>query len=322
MECGKNKMAKPKIPEVLKRIKNFKPFEINYAFHKSISYSQLSMYSSCPKKWALQYRDGHKIYAPSINMTFGTAIHETVQRYLHIMYEESGAQADRMDLEEYFEERFREAYAKEYANNKNIHFSGPEEMREFFDDGIAILEFIKKRRSEYFSSKGWHLVGIEIPIVITPDKRYNNLYYNGFIDLVMYHEPTNEFVIYDIKTSTRGWSDKEKKDEIKQFQILLYKTYFSEQFGVPTDNIDVKFFILKRKIWEESEFPQKRIQEFTPANGKTKMNKAKNALTNFIESAFNLDGSFKDTDHQPNPSKSNCMYCPFKNEKDLCGSAV
>jgi hypothetical protein len=315
-------MAKPKIPEVLKRIKNFKPFEINYAFHKSISYSQLSMYSSCPKKWVLQYRDGHKIYAPSINMTFGTAIHETVQRYLHIMYEESGAQADRMDLEEYFEERFREAYAKEYANNKNIHFSGPEEMREFFDDGIAILEFIKKRRSEYFSSKGWHLVGIEIPIVITPDKRYNNLYYNGFIDLVMYHEPTNEFVIYDIKTSTRGWSDKEKKDEIKQFQILLYKTYFSEQFGVPTDNIDVKFFILKRKIWEESEFPQKRIQEFTPANGKTKMNKAKNALTNFIESAFNLDGSFKDTDHQPNPSKSNCMYCPFKNEKDLCGSAV
>jgi hypothetical protein len=280
------------------------------------------MYSSCPKKWALQYRDGHKIYAPSINMTFGTAIHETVQRYLHIMYEESGAQADRMDLEEYFEERFREAYAKEYANNKNIHFSGPEEMREFFDDGIAILEFIKKRRSEYFSSKGWHLVGIEIPIVITPDKRYNNLYYNGFIDLVMYHEPTNEFVIYDIKTSTRGWGDKEKKDEIKQFQILLYKTYFSEQFGVPTDNIDVKFFILKRKIWEESEFPQKRIQEFTPANGKTKMNKAKNALTNFIESAFNLDGSFKDTDHQPNPSKSNCMYCPFKNEKDLCGSAV
>ena len=315
-------MAKPKIPEVLKRIKNFKPFEINYTFHKSISYSQLSMYSSCPKKWALQYRDGHKIYAPSINMTFGTAIHETVQRYLHIMYEESGAQADRMDLEEYFEERFREAYAKEYANNKNIHFSGPEEMREFFDDGIAILEFIKKRRSEYFSSKGWYLVGIEIPIVITPDKRYNNLYYNGFIDLVMYHEPTNEFVIYDIKTSTRGWGDKEKKDEIKQFQILLYKTYFSEQFGVPTDNIDVKFFILKRKIWEESEFPQKRIQEFTPANGKTKMNKAKNALTNFIESAFNLDGSFKDTDHQPNPSKSNCMYCPFKNEKDLCGSAV
>lgn len=310
-----------KIPSILKQIKNFKPIEINYAFQKSISYSQMSMYMSCPKKWSLQYRDGHKIAAPSINMTFGTAIHETVQKYLHTMYEESGAQADRMNLEEYFEERFREAYAKEYANNKNVHFSSPEEMREFFDDGIAILEFIKKRRSEYFSSRGWHLVGIELPIVISPDKRYNNVLYNGFIDLVMYHEPTNEFTIYDIKTSTRGWGDKEKKDEIKQFQILLYKTYFSELFGVPVDNIDVKFFILKRKIWEESEFPQKRIQEFTPANGKTKIKKAKTALNTFIENVFNLDGSFKDTDHPSTPSKHACSYCPFNKRKDLCPSA-
>ena len=314
-------MAKSKIPEILKRIKNFKPTEINYAFQKSISYSQLSMYSSCPKKWALQYRDGHKIYAPSINMTFGTAIHETVQKYLNTMYEESGVQADKMNLEELFEERFREAYAKEYANNKNIHFSGPEEMREFFDDGIAILDSIKKHRGEYFSSRGWHLVGIEFPIVISPDKRYNNVLYNGFIDLVMYHEPTDEFVIYDIKTSTRGWGDKEKKDEIKQFQILLYKIYFSELFGVPADNINVKFFILKRKIWEESEFPQKRIQEFTPANGKTKIKKAKTALNTFIENIFNLDGSFKDTDHQATPSKNTCKYCPFKDKKDLCKNA-
>ena len=43
----------------------------------------------------------------------------------------------------------------------------------------------------------------------------------------MYNENTETFTIYDIKTSTRGWGDREKKDEIKQFQILLYKIYFS-----------------------------------------------------------------------------------------------
>ena len=315
-------MASPKIPEILKRVKNFKPIEINYAFQKNISYSQLSMYLSCPKKWALQYRDGHKIAAPSINMVFGTAIHETIQKYLHTVYEESGVKADKMDLEEYFEERFREAYSKEYINNKNIHFSNPSEMREFFDDGIAILEFVKKRRKEYFSSRDWHLAGIELPIVISPDKRYNNVLYNGFIDLVIYHEPTNEFTIYDIKTSTRGWGDKEKKDEIKQFQILLYKTYFSELFGVSPDNINVKFFILKRKIWEESEFPQKRIQEFTPANGKTKIKKAKTALNEFIEKTFNVDGSFKPSDHPATPNKFACSYCPFNKRKDLCEHAI
>lgn len=315
-------MAKDKTPSIVKQIQNYKPQEINYAFQKSISYSQMSMYLQCPKKWALQYRDGYKTFAPSINMTFGTAIHETVQNYLHTLYTESGVKADAINLEEYFEDRFRENYSKGYKDNKNIHFSNPEEMREFYDDGLAILEFIKKKRGEYFSLKGWHLVGIEIPIVISPDKRYNNVLFNGFIDLVLYHEPSEQFVIYDIKTSSRGWSDKEKKDEIKQAQILLYKSFFSELFGVSEDHIDVEFFIVKRKIWEQSEFPQKRVQQFTPANGKTKVKKAKTSLNTFIDEVFNLDGSYKNTEHQAYPSKSNCNYCPFKNKKELCDKAI
>jgi len=315
-------MAKDKTPSIVKQIRNFKPQEINYAFHKTISYSQLSMYLQCPKKWALQYRDGHKVPSFSINMTFGTAVHETLQNYLSVMYNESGVKADEINIEEYFEDRFRENYAKGYKDNKNTHFSNPEEMREFYDDGLAILDFIKKKRGEYFSKTGWYLVGIEIPIVISPDKRYNNVLFNGFIDLVLYHEPTEQFVIYDIKTSGRGWGDKEKKDEVKQFQILLYKAYFSEIFGVPEDHIDVEFFIVKRKIWEASEFPQKRVQQFTPANGKTKVKKAKTALDSFIESVFSLDGSYKPTDHQAQPSKSNCMYCQFKTKKDLCELAI
>ena len=315
-------MAKDKTPSIVKQIKNSKPLEINYAFQKSISYSQMSMYLQCPKKWALHYRDGHKVPSFSINMTFGTAVHETLQNYLSVMYNESGVKADEIDMEEYFEDRFRENYAKGYKDNKNTHFSNPEEMREFYDDGLAILDFIKKKRGEYFSKTGWHLVGIEIPIVISPDKRYNNVLFNGFIDLVLYHEPTEQFVIYDIKTSGRGWGDKEKKDEVKQFQILLYKAYFSEIFGVPEDHIDVEFFIVKRKIWEASEFPQKRVQQFTPANGKTKVKKAKTALDSFIESVFSLDGSYKPTDHQAQPSKSNCMYCQFKTKKDLCELAI
>jgi len=88
------------------------------------------------------------------------------------------------------------------------------------------------------------------------------------------------------------------------------------------DNIEVQFFILKRKIWEKSDFPQKRIQEFIPAQGKIKLKKAKTALDTFIESVFNLDGTYKSTEHIATPSKSNCMYCPYKNKKDLCSQAI
>lgn len=311
-----------KIPSIIKKIQTFKPVAVNYAFQKSISYSQLSMYLSCPKKWALQYRDGHKVPSFSINMTFGSAFHETLQNYLSVMYNESGVKADAINIEEYFEERFRENYAKGYKDNKNVHFSSPKEMREFYEDGLAILDFIKKKRGEYFSIKGWHLVGIEIPIVMAPNKSHNNVLFNGFIDLVLYHEPTEKFVIYDIKTSSRGWSDKEKKDEVKQFQILLYKQYFSEQFGVDIENIDVEFFIVKRKIWEQSDYPQKRVQQFTPANGKTKVKKAKVALDTFVDEVFNLDGSYKSTDHQATPSKSSCFYCQYKSKKEFCDKAI
>ena len=307
---------------IIKQIQEYKPITVDLAFQKTISFSQLSMYLSCPKKWSLQYRDGHKIPSFSINMTFGTSMHETLQNYLHVMYTESGVKADEINIEEYFEDRFRENYTKGYKDNKSIHFSNSEEMREFYNDGLAILDFIKKKRGEYFTIKGWHLVGIEIPIVIAPNKTHNNVLFNGFIDLVIYHEPTNTFTIYDIKTSGRGWGDKEKKDEIKQFQVLFYKSFFSEQFGVPEDNIEVQFFILKRKLWEASDFPQKRIQEFIPSQGKIKLKKAKVALETFIESVFNLDGTYKSIEHLPTPSKSNCMYCPYKTKKELCDKAV
>ena len=92
-----------KVPSVIKQIQEYKTQEINYAFQKSISYSQLSMYNSCPKKWSLQYRDGHKVFTSSINTVFGTAIHETIQHYINTIYNESGAAADKINLEEYFE---------------------------------------------------------------------------------------------------------------------------------------------------------------------------------------------------------------------------
>lgn len=313
---------KKKIPQILKQIKNQPLREMNYAFEKAISYSQFSVYQNCPRKWSLQYKDGHYTSESSIHMTFGTALHETLQHYLTTMYEVSGAAADRINLKEYFEERFRETYLKDYKSNNNTHFSNPVEMNEFFEDGIAILEFVKKKRGSYFRKKGWHLVGCEVPLMVTPNPQYPNILYKGYLDVVLYNETLNKIKILDIKTSTRGWTDKEKKDEIKQFQLVLYKKFFSQQFNIPIEDIDVEFFIVRRKIWENSEFNIGRIQEFKPASGKVKLNKAYNAINEFIGEAFNTDGSHNSRNHQPQPSAYNCRFCPFKDNKELCDKEV
>ena len=64
---------------MLKEIKSKVLPEIDYINQKSISYSQLSMFNECPKKWSLQYREGHKQFTSSIHTVFGTAFHETLQ---------------------------------------------------------------------------------------------------------------------------------------------------------------------------------------------------------------------------------------------------
>jgi hypothetical protein len=89
---------KKKIPQILKQIKNQPLREMNYAFEKAISYSQFSVYQNCPRKWSLQYKDGHYTSESSIHMTFGTALHEALQHYITTIYEVSGAAADRIDL--------------------------------------------------------------------------------------------------------------------------------------------------------------------------------------------------------------------------------
>ena len=245
-------------------------------------------------------------------------MHEVIQDWLTTMYEESGVKADAMNLEEIFQEKFINLYKEGYTKNNETHYSSPEELREFFEDGVAILDFLKKRRKQYFGNRGWHLAGIELPIVMNIG---NNLVYKGFIDMVLYHEPTNKFYVYDIKTSTRGWNAKAKKDETKQMQLVLYKKFFNEQYGIPLEDIEVEFFIVRRKIWENSDYPIHRVQLHRPAAGRNKLNKANKILDEFISDCFTPKGKHQDKKH-PKVVSPLCKWCPFNDNKELCNKNI
>ena len=302
-------MAKKKAPQIVREIQNNKPEPVNFAYEKNVSYSQMSMYTQCPKKWALQYRDGHKISEQSIHMTFGTALHETLQMYLDTIYNVSGAAADKLDLETDFEERLRNAYAEAYKKNDKEHFSSPEEIREFYSDGVEIINYVRKNRGKYFSKRGWWLVGCEVPIVLAPNSRLPRVKYMGYLDVVLYNENTKKFIIIDIKTSTKGWGPRERKDKTKQYQLVLYKKFFAEQYNVDVNDIDIEFFIVRRKLWESDDYVIKRVQQFRPPSGKTSVNRATKMLDEFLDNCFTREGySEKDMPEVPN---NNCKWCPY-----------
>ena len=318
-----------KVPKIVREIQNNPPEKINFAFQRNISYSQMSIFRGCAHRWKLQYKDKIKKFDSSIHTVFGTSIHETIQHYLDVAYEKSFAAADReINIEEYFLEKFISEYQTQYKKNKDTHFSDAIEMREFFEDGVAILDWFRKKRSRYFNKKGTYLVGCELPIIIAPNKMYNNVLYIGYLDVVTYNERTDTFKIIDIKTSTKGWNKFAKADENKQFQLLLYKQFFSEQYNIPLEKIDVEFFIVKRKVldWNDSKImsPHQayRVQTFSPPSGKIKLGKAKKAITNFISECFNTDGSIKNKNYIKTPSKWTCNFCPFKEEQELCGAGL
>mgnify|MGYP003624734054 CR=1 len=310
-------MSKRKVPNIVKEIRNYIPETLNHAYQKNVSFSQLSMFRQCPKKWSLQYKEGHKQYTPTIHTVFGTALHEAVQHYLTVMYDESAAAADREDIIGMFEDCLREEYQKQYKRS-NSHFSSPDQLREFYDDGVTIINYLIKNRNKYFSKRGWYLAGCEVPIMIMPNKRYTNVLYQGFLDVVLYHEPTKKFHIIDIKTSTSGWNARAKKDEDKQFQLILYKKFFSETFNVPLDDIDIEFFIVKRRLYKSEDYVIPRIQQFKPASGKVKMNRASKALEEFITKAFDREG-YAEVEHTPTPDNpnNNCNWCAF-HKTHLC----
>lgn len=310
-------MAKKVIKEV-KVIKEFQPHKVNYSKEKSVSFSQFNAFHDCNLRWSLAWIEKLQVYQPSIHTVFGTAMHETIQEWLEVLYEKTVKDAMEMDLNSLLLEKMKSIYRKDVGTNSTGHFSSSKELAEFYEDGVQILDFLKKKRANYFIKHDTYLVDVELPIVynIAP-----NVYFKGYIDLIFYSKILDKYTIIDFKTSTSGWSDYQKKDFTKVSQLLLYKEFFSKTFNVDLNNIDVEYWILKRKINEDLEFVPKRVQIFKPAAGKINMGKVNKMLKEFVESSFDENGNYRIKEYPANPSKSNCRFCPFNDSPEYCSQA-
>lgn len=288
---------------------------------KTISYSQFAMWSTCPQKWKLTYIDRIRLGGPSIHTCFGTAFHETMQWWLHVMYKDSVKASDRLNLNECLHEQMIQNYMLSVSDLGGVHFSTPSELQEFFEDGVAILDWLRKNRLQYFSPTTHELVGIEMPLYVQAADVNVKVIMNGFLDIVLREKETGKIIIIDIKTSTKGWNSYAKADKTKTSQLVLYKEYFAKQYGYDPEAIDIKYFIVKRKLIEGFMYPQKRVQEFVPASGKPTRRKLIGEIERFIESGFQPDGTYKEDGVFPaigDKGLKNCRYCEFADKEDLC----
>ena len=285
---------------------------------KRISYSQYSQWDVCPYKWKLNYIDKLGTFTDNIHTLFGTSMHEVLQTYLTIMYNDTIKVADALPLDKMLLKRMKDNYTQIMGKNGGEVFVEQHDMEEFYQHGLLILEWFKKKRGMYFSKKGYELVGIEVPI----DYKMNDgVKFIGYIDVLIHDTVRDRYKIIDIKTSTMGWNKYQKADKNKTDQLLLYKNFWGLQNNVPLDKIDVEYFIVKRKLYEKVDFPQRRVQTFTPANGKPSINKVVSNVNRFVEDCFVDNKHNLKAIYMKNPSKKNCRFCEF-NQTEHCDVGV
>ena len=276
--------------------------------NKHISYSSLSTYNKCPKLWELMYLRNEVPFTQNIYTCFGTAMHETMQEWLTVMYHDKVKAANEIDLHKLLYANMVKSYRMGKAMMNGDHFSTQDQLTQFWIDGKHILDYLKKKRGAYFTSKTMMLAGVETLLYqeIKP-----GVMFKGLVDLVFYHPNTDRWTIMDIKTSTSGWRDNQKKNPNLTAQVILYREFFAKQFGIDKDKIDVEFFIVKRRVPAEAEFAsqQRRVQEFTPASGPRKTKQVIESMNKFISEVLDSDNNYIDQEYSCNSPLGKCSEC-------------
>ena len=273
-----------------------------------ISYSSLSTYQKCPKLWELQYLRNTIPFTQNIYTCFGTAMHETIQEWLTVMYHDSVKASNDIDLDKLLYANMVKAYRMGKAMMNGDHFSTQDELTQFYLDGKHILNFLKKKRSAYFTTKTMMLAGVE---TLLYQELRPGVMFKGLIDLVFYHPVNDTWTIMDIKTSTSGWRENQKKNPNLTAQVVLYKEFFAKQFGIEKDKINVEYFIVKRRVPAEAEFAsmQRRVQEFRPNAGPRKTKQIVEGMNKFISEVLDENGQYIDQEYKCNSPMGVCSNC-------------
>ena len=276
-----------------------------------VSFSQYSTFSTCPRMYKHQYIDKLGESSANIHTIFGTAMHEVIQHYLSVFYGVSKKQANELNLDKMLLEKLKTEFLTEKEKMSEGAPCTQLELEEFFGDGRRILEWFVKHIEKFYTKSGYELVAIEMPLNYEIKA---GVHFIAFIDIVLREIGSGEIIIIDLKTSTNGWNKYQKEDKIKNAQILIYKKFYSDLFGVPMQNIKVEFQIMKRKLMEDAPYPIPRISKHIPPNGRPSVMKAYDEFMGFINTVFDDNGERRlDIEYSKTPGKNkkNCKYCEF-----------
>jgi len=249
-----------------------------------VSFSAIKDWKFCAYYHKLTRIDKIKVFEGNIYTAFGKAIHDTCESMLLSR-----------ELKKKFEpETFFKKCLKNELKALKEEFD-EKEVTLFEEQGIKIIPEIIPALNEYFGD--FRLVSSEEEInqrlLFETD---NNYTFKGYVDCLI-KTPDGKYHVIDWKSCSWGWDMKKRTDPMVTYQLTYYKHFLSEKRGIPKEDIETHFALLKRTGKKD------RVELFRVTSGPKKTT---NALKLLEQSVYNID--------RENYVKNrlNCSKCDFK----------
>lgn len=216
---------------------------------ENISYSSLTDLAHCPKYYQLVHIKRLKAFSNNVSTVFGSAIGHQVEQILF----------NKTTIEEavkYFK-RLWNKFCKLYKVEKHIF--------DLSDSGVKILENLKSTLQSEFGN--FEVLAVEHRLKQSLKEQWPQTF-KGFIDIVIKLENGN-ILIADFKTTDSAFWFLKNRDAIKDYQLVLYKHFFSKEMEVDVENVDLAFILL-----EKNKYSKQPVKIVNVSAGKKKIQNA------------------------------------------------
>ena len=250
-----------------------------------ISYSELKLWAECSWKHKLVYRDKIKKFVGNEYTAFGRALHTLCEHVIEDKIQEE-------DHDDFFEVVFENELMDLMSKNVELNEKMTNDM---LDQAKRITPQVIPQVVKSF--KNYEVYSVEERLYLDIPE-VEDCKFKGFIDLVLKTDD-GKYHIIDWKTCSWGWDAKKRSDRMVTYQLTLYKRYWSQKMGIPLDQIETHFALLKRtaKVGQ-------KVEIFRVTSGPRKTTNALNLLKKAL---YNVNTQ----NHMKN--RLSCRKCEFFN---------
>lgn len=243
-----------------------------------ISFSALKIFQECAHKYKLNYIDDLRKFTGNEFTAFGTALHEACERKV-------------LDVSTDAVQVFRDKFVEELAKLPPADASNSSLREQMQVQGETLSGLILEALQAYFGS--FRVVSAEEELLLQMDN--TEFQFKGYVDLILQTDD-GKYHIIDWKSCSWGWDTQKKSDPMTNYQLTLYKYFFSKIKNVDPKLIETHFALLKRTA------KKNQVELFRITSGPKKVDNALKVLNNAV---YNIEKA-----NFPK-NKLNCKYCEF-----------